>query len=126
MSRARRTRQSLGAILLASAAGCAPAAVPREDSVEGRWLQVAPPSDERRWMELGSDGTARGHVTMNFEFDSLPVTKWEIGAPAAPDALCITFGDKTLCSAYLLRADTLRVADGFGGTFVRENPAGTP
>ena len=80
--------------------------------VTGEWIEVYPRGGRGISLVLNPDSTAAGNFTdTHIGGDSIPVSRWQLGAWAMPGGLCLGFGEQFSCQGYALRGDTLFLAD---------------
>lgn len=120
---ARTMRMSTGIsrfmLLAVALVGCSNSATPTPSApLVGRWIRVYPPDRALDTLILTANGEILGSV---IGFDSLGfrITRWKIGSPVQPGALCVGDGKSQLCQGYVLTGDTLWLANGRKTVYLR-------
>lgn len=80
--------------------------------VTGDWVEVYPRWDDGLILAIRADSTAAGTF---FDADGAgggrPASAWKIGSRAMPAGLCIRFGEEYSCQGFVVRGDSLFLAD---------------
>lgn len=124
-------RRVCGGLVLMVAAACAPEQKVAEpvSPLVGRWVRVYPTEGALDTLELRPDGSVSGSVA---GLDSMhyAATRWQIGSDLMPGGFCIGAGrqpnglNRMHCQGYLLRGDTLWLANQSRTAFLRPQADG--
>lgn len=115
------TRIALTLLLVAVGASCSggeTADAPPVDPLVGEWVRINPPSVIPDTLELRADGRASGDGD-GVEEGLGPLARWRIGVEVMPDGFCVAETSRWHCQAYLIRNDTLSLANGRASRYVR-------
>ncbi len=122
MSRCRMLALSTVAVLVvAIGAACTDDSAddaPPANPLVGEWVRINPPPSTADTLKLRADGSASGDAD-GLESGMGRVARWKIGIEVMPDGFCFAETSQWHCQAYLIRDDTLTLANGRASRYVR-------
>jgi len=96
------------------------------DSLVGAWVRVYPASPRRLAIILRKDGTAVGQTPAAYAYPLEWISQWSVGDDPhglGPNDLCFSnprlHGETRVCSGWILRGDTLALANGQNTVLIR-------
>jgi len=88
------------------------------DPLVGQWVRINPPAVIPDTLDLRADGRASGDGE-GVEEGLGPLSRWRIGIEVMPDGFCVAETSNWHCQGYLIRNDTLTLANGVASRYVR-------
>lgn len=93
------------------------------DSLVGTWVRVYPASQRRLAIVLRRDGTAAGQTPAVYAYPLDWISAWGVGEGLVPTYICFSnprlHGKTRVCSGWVLRGDTLALANGQNTVLIR-------
>jgi hypothetical protein len=96
-----------------------PRAEDHPDSLVASWVRVYPPCGGCDTMVLHRDGSAAGPATSVYADPVEPILSWVVGVPYGPTDLCFIGERNVSCSGWVLKGDTLALANGQNTVLIR-------
>ncbi len=105
-------------MIAASCAGDSSENAQPANPLVGEWVRINPPPSTADTLKLRADGSASGDGD-GLESGMGRVARWKIGIEVMPDGFCWAETSQWQCQAYLIRGDTLSLANARESRFVR-------
>jgi hypothetical protein len=97
------------------------------EELVGRWVRVHPSASRRDTLTLGRDGSAEGESVLlvtNAGTEWRRANRWKVGTELMPGGLCIRDDAGYSCMGFLVRNDTLALANVDRRVYVRAEALG--
>ncbi len=89
------------------------------DSLVASWVRAYPECGGCDTITLRHDGTATGPTTAVYGHPLERISEWMVGFPLGPTDLCFVDDGIPVCSGWVLRGDTLALANGQNTILIR-------